>query len=139
LMRFRPRAMTLLAAVLAGVLTDFVLFVPSLHFAYRSVRLHGMIETAAALIALLTTFLLWGRLRQRRGLADLLLFVGLGLLSLTNLLFAAIPAVIWTEPNSFSTWTTLAAGAFGAALLAAAATVPERRLLRFKRDVSLAV
>jgi signal transduction histidine kinase len=138
-MRLRPRSVTLLAAALAGGLTDAVLLVPSLHFAYRSVRLHSMLETAAALIALLTTFLLWGRLRQRRGLPDLLLFIGLSLLSLTNLLFAAVPAVIWAEPHSFSTWTTLVAGAFGAALLAAAALAPERRLRNFTGAVQFAV
>lgn len=138
-MRLRPRSVTLLAAALAGGLTDVVLLVPSMHFAYRSVRLHSMLETAAALIALLTTFLLWGRLRQRRRLPDLLLFVGLSVLSLTNLLFAVVPAVIWAQPNSFSTWTTLVAGAFGAAVLAAAALVPERRLRNFRGALKLAV
>ena len=80
-MRLRPRAVTLLAALLAGGLTDLIIFVPSLHFAYRSAAVHAMLETAATLIALLTTFLLWGRLRQRRGLDDLLLFVALGVVS----------------------------------------------------------
>jgi signal transduction histidine kinase len=132
-MRLRPRSMTLLAAVVAGVMTDLVLMVPSLHFAYRSVRLHAMLETAATLIALLTAYLLLGRLRQRRELTDLLMFLGLGVLATTNLLFAAIPAVIWANPHAFSTWTTLMGGAFGAALLAAAAVVPGRRLRTYAR------
>ena len=132
-MRLRPRSVTLLAAVLAGGMTDLVLLVPSLHFAYRSVRLHSMLETAATLIALLTAFLLLGRLRQRRELPDLLLFLGLGVLASTNLLFAAIPAVIWATPHAFSTWTTLLGGGFGAALLAAAALAPGRRLRNYKR------
>jgi signal transduction histidine kinase len=132
-MRLRPRYVTLLAAVLAGGMTDLVLLVPSLHFAYRSVRLHSMLETAATLIALLTAFLLLGRLRQRRELPDLLLFLGLGVLASTNLLFAAIPAVIWAQPHAFSTWTTLLGGAFGAALLAASALVPGKRLQNYER------
>src|SRR6266540_2248771 len=132
-MRLRPRYVTLLAAVLAGGMTDLVLLVPSLHFAYRSVRLHSMLETAATLIALLTAFLLLGRLRQRRELPDLLLFLGLGVLASTNLLFAAIPAVVWAKPHAFSTWTTLLGGALGAALLAAAAIAPAKRLQNYER------
>jgi signal transduction histidine kinase len=114
-------------------MTNLVLMLPSLHFAYRSVRLHSMLETAATLIAVLTAFLLFGRLRQRKELPDLLLFLGLGVLALTNLLFAAIPAVIWARPHAFSIWTTLIGGAFGAALLAAAALVPSRRLANYER------
>ena len=42
-MRLRPRTVTLLAALLAGVLTDVIIMVPSLGFAYRSVQLHAML------------------------------------------------------------------------------------------------
>ena len=38
--------------------------VPGLHYAYRSVPLHAMLETTATIIALLTAVLLWGRLRR---------------------------------------------------------------------------
>ena len=71
-MRLRPRSVTLLAALVAGVLTDLVIAVPSIHFAYRSVALHAMLETLATVIALLTTILLWGRLQQRQRRNDLL-------------------------------------------------------------------
>ncbi len=132
-MRLRPRSVTLLAAVVAGVLTDVVIMVPSLHFAYRSVPLHAMLEATATLIAFLTTILLWGRLQQRQRLDDLLLFCALGLLSFTSLLFAVIPAAVWTDPHPFSTWTTMAAGAVAAAMLAAAALVPSIRLRDHER------
>jgi len=135
----RPRSVTLLAALVAGVLTDVVIMVPSLHFAYRSVPLHAMLEATATLIGFLTTFLLWGRLRQRQRLNDLLLFAGLGLLSLTTLLFATIPAAIWREPHPFSMWATVAEGAVGAAVLAAAAVVPDRRLRDYEATARLAV
>jgi signal transduction histidine kinase len=137
--RLTPRYITLLAALCAGIITDCILFIPSLHFAYHSVRLHGMLETAATLIALLATFLLWGRLKQRRGLPDLLMTLALGLLALTNLFFALIPAVLWSSPRPFSTWTTLAAGGLGAAMLAAAAVIPERPLRDFPRAVTVGV
>ena len=138
-MRLRPRTVTLLAALVAGGVTDLFVGVPSLRFAYRSVPLHAMLETAATLIAVLTAFLLWGRLRKRRGLDDLLLFVALGVISFTNLFFAAIPAATSPRPHPFSTWTTMAGSALGAALLAFAALVPRAQLTNFRTAVRLAV
>jgi signal transduction histidine kinase len=132
-------SVTLLAALIAGGATDVVIFVPSLHFAYRSVPLHAMLETAATLISLLTTFLLWGRLSLRRRFDDLLLFIALAVMSFTNLFFAAIPAAFWTRPHPFSTWTTLAGSALGAALLAISAGVPRRKLRHVGRATALAL
>jgi len=138
-MRLRPRSVTLLAALIAGLLTDLVIMLPTLHFAYRSVPLHAMLEATASLIGILTTVLLWGRLRHRQMLGDLLLFVAVGVLALTNFLFAAIPAAIWREPHPFSTWTTLASAALAAGLLAAAAFVRDRRLDDYERAGRVAV
>jgi signal transduction histidine kinase len=137
--RLRPRSVTLLAAVVAGVATDLVIMTPSLHFAYRSVPVHAMLEVTATLIAFLTTILVWGRLKWRRGLDDLLLFIALGLLSVTNLLFAVIPAAIWRDPHPFSTWTTVAAGGLGAALLAVAALIRPMRLKDYEHAGRVAV
>jgi signal transduction histidine kinase len=136
--KLRPRAVTLLAALLAGGLTDVIIFVPSLHFAYRSAPTHAMLETAATLIAALTTFLLWGRLRQRRGLDDILLFVALGVVAFTNLFFATVPAGLWTRPHPFSTWTTVAGSALGAALLALSSLLRHRRIRHVERAAVLA-
>jgi signal transduction histidine kinase len=138
-MRLRPRSVTLLAALVAAALTDIVVMVPGLHFAYRSVPLHAMLETTATLIALLTAVLLWGRLRQRQRLDDLLLFVALALLTTTNLLFAAIPAAIWTDPHPFSIWTTVCGGAASAALLAAAALAPPIKLRDYEKAARIAI
>jgi signal transduction histidine kinase len=138
-MRLRPRSVTLLAALIAATLTDLVVMVPGLHYAYRSVPLHAMLETTATIIALLTTVLLWGRLRQRQRLDDLLLFVALALLTTTNLLFAAIPAAIWTDPHPFSIWTTVCGGAVCAALLAGAALAPPIRLRDYEKAARIAI
>ena len=138
-MTLRPRTVTLLATLFACGLTDLIILTPSLHFAYRSVPLHVMLETAATLIGLLTTFLLWGRLSQRRRLDDLLLFLALGVLSLTNLFFATIPAAFFGDTHIFSTWTTLAGSALGAALLALSALVPRRQLSNYRRATRFAV
>jgi signal transduction histidine kinase len=138
-MRLRPRLVTLLAALVAGVLTDVVIMVPSVHFAYRSIAAHAMLETAATIIALLTTILLWGRLQQRQRLNDLLLFVALALLTTINLFFAAIPAAIWTDPHPFSIWTTVFGGAVAAALLAAASLAPSRKLRDYEGAARIAM
>jgi signal transduction histidine kinase len=130
---------TLLAAVVAGVLTDLVAFVPSLHFAYRSVPLHAMLEMTATLASLLATFLLWGRLRERRGADDLLLFVGLGVLAVSTLLFSTLPAAFWTMPHPFMTWMGVAGSAIGALLLAGAAFVRPARLRDHERAAGNAV
>jgi signal transduction histidine kinase len=131
--------MTVLAALVAGGLTDLVIMVPSLQFAYRSVAVHAMLEVTASLIAFVTTVLVWGRLKARQGLDDLLLFLALGLLSVTSLLFGVIPAAIWRDPHPFSTWTTIAAGACAAVLLAVAALVRPRRLRDYEHAGRLAV
>ena len=138
-MRLRPRSVTLLAALVAGGLTDLVIMVPALHFAYRSVAVHAMLEATATLIAFLTMVLVWGRLKWRRGLDDLLLFIALALLSVTNLLFAAIPAAIWKDPHPFSTWATCVAAGLSAALLAAAALIRPLRLRNYEYAGRVAV
>jgi signal transduction histidine kinase len=131
--------MTVLAALIAGGLTDLVVMVPSVQFAYRSVAMHAMLEVTASLIAFVTTVLVWGRLKWRRGLDDLLLFVALGLLSVTSLLFAVVPAAIWRDPHPFSTWTTIAAGGLSAALLAVAALIRPIRLRDYEHAGRVAV
>jgi signal transduction histidine kinase len=131
--RLRPRFVTVLAAVAAGVLTDIVMVVPSLQFAYRSVPVHAMLEVTATLIAFLTTVLVWERLKWRQSLDDLLLFMALGLLSVTGLLFAVVPVAVWTNPHEFSTWTTLAAAGLSAGFLAVAAFVRPRQLKNCRR------
>ena len=138
-MRLSPRGVTLLAAVVAGVLTDLVAFVPSLHFAYHSVPLHAMLEMTATLVSFLATFLLWGRLREQRGTDDLLLFVSLGVLAVTNLLFGTVPAAFWTMPHPFMTWMGVAGSLIGAVLLAAAAFVRPHRLRDHERAAGHAV
>jgi signal transduction histidine kinase len=137
--RLRPMSVTVLAALVAGGLTDIVMTSPSLQFAYRSVAVHAMLEVTASLIALVTTVLLWGRLRYRQGLDDLLLFVAIGLLSVTSLLFAVIPAAVWREPHPFSTWTTVIASGLGAALLAVAALVRPVRIRDYEHAARVAV
>jgi signal transduction histidine kinase len=130
---------TVLAALIACGFTDIVMTVHSVQFAYRSIAVHAMLEVTASLIAFVSTVLVWGRLRYRQGLDDLLLFLAIGLLSVTSLWFAVIPAAIWREPHPFSTWTTLITSGLGAALLAAAALVRPVRVRDYEHLARLAV
>jgi signal transduction histidine kinase len=131
--------MTLLAALVAGGLTDLVIMVPSVQFAYRSIAVHAMLEVTASLIAFVTTVLVWGRVKARRRLDDLLLFVALGVLAVTSLVFGVIPAAIWRDPHPFSTWTTIAAAGLAAGLFAVAALIRPIRLRDYEHAGRLAV
>jgi signal transduction histidine kinase len=126
--RLRPRKAVIATAAGAASLTVAVVVVPRLHFAYRNPDLHVALLTAEALIALLSSYLLLGRLRRRRVLEDLLLCMALAVLAASNLLFAALPAVIGSDTSVFATWSSLLGRLLGATLFAAAALVPSRRI-----------
>ena len=124
-MVLRPSFVTAITATLAAAITVLVALIPPLHFAYRSVSLHAALETAAAIIALIAATLVFGRFRESRRLNDLALVTALSVLGATNLFFAALPAAI---PQIFeprvATWSAVAGGILGSALLALAAFAP---------------
>jgi signal transduction histidine kinase len=128
-----PWAPVAAAWTLAASMTAAVVFVPSLRFAYRVPDLHVAIETAAALIGLLAAFLVLGRFERSRQLDDLVLCYSLGVLACSNLLFAAVPSVLTTGSDQFSTWARLFGQLLGALVFAAAAMLPTRRLRRPRR------
>ena len=57
----------------------------------------------------------------------------------TNLLFAAVPAAIWTLPHPFSIWTTVCGSAAAAGLLAAAALAPPMKLHDYEKAARTAI
>ena len=110
-------------------LTALVVLLPNLHFAYPAPGLHVAIETSAALIALLTAYLVYGRFLRSRQLPDLLLSCALIVLALTNLGFAAIPAAVSEGGSSGAlAWAAITDRLLGALLLAAAAFAPPWRM-----------
>jgi signal transduction histidine kinase len=116
-----------LAAAGAGfVSTALVVIVPGLHFAYRNPDLHVALLTAEALIALLCAYLMFGRFQDRQRLDDLLLCLAFAVMSMSNLWFAALPAVLASDTSVFSTWSALTGRLVGASLFAVAALVPSR-------------
>jgi signal transduction histidine kinase len=95
--------------------------------------LHVALVTGEALIALLAAYLVLGRFRRRGGVDDLLLSLALGALSVSNLCFAAIPAVAASDTSVFPTWSAAFGRLVGAGILAVAALTPLRRLRRQSR------
>ena len=136
----RPAAPILAAAIFAGLATVLVTVLPQLRFAYRQHEVHVGFDAAAALIALLAAYLLFGRFRRRRRLDDLVLFIALSFFALSNLFFAALPAMFFDFGSAkFSTWAALSGRLLGAAALAAGAFAPARRLHLSRRATAVAL
>jgi signal transduction histidine kinase len=127
------RAPIVLAAAVSAVFT--LLVVTSLiEFAYRRPALHVALETAAALISLLTAQLLYGRFRQTLERRDLILTAALSTFAATNLLFSAVPAIASTRAGAFATWAPAGGQLLAASLFAAAALAPARALRHPDQD-----
>ncbi len=117
-----------IAAILSAAATAVVVLVPPLHFAYELPELHVALETSAALIGLLAAYLVFGRYRRSRNLADFALCYSLGLLAASNVFFAVVPAIVDSQPDRFGTWARISGGLLGSAVLAFAAFAPPRRI-----------
>jgi signal transduction histidine kinase len=115
-------------AAAASALFTLLVVTSAVEFAYRKPELHVALETAAALISLLTAQLLYGRFRQTLERRDLLLTAALSTFAASNLLFSAVPAIAATRPGSFATWAPVGGQLLAATLLAAAALAPARAL-----------
>lgn len=139
-MALRPWSFTALTTLAAAVLS-LVLMLPSrLDLAYRSVSLHIAFEVAAALIALLVAYLVFGRFRDSDRADDLALVCGLAVTAASNLFFAALPSALPTlEAGRFSTWAAVAGRLAGAALIAFAALSPPRTLRSPRLNARLAL
>ena len=124
------RAAVLVTAVISGVATLAIALLPQLHFAYQLLPLHVGLETAASLIALLTGFLVFGRLRRDSRLNELVLAWALAALALLNLFFLSVPALAGLVPGDLMVWAARVGYLLGALLFAIAALVPRRRLPR---------
>ena len=128
------------SAVAAGLIgTLLVIVLPWLRFAYRSDEAHVAIETAAFLIPALAALLFAGRALRASSSTDLILAFSLAILASTNLFFSVIPAVANSDPGSFETWAPVGGRLLGAMGFAAAALLPDHRLPRPRRSLTLAM
>jgi signal transduction histidine kinase len=136
----RPRAWTLLAALIGAGATMLVMELEQLQFAYRAFGLHVALETAASFVAFLAAHLFYGRFRQSGRVDDLALTLSLGVIACGNVFFAALPAAVSNGSSSrFSTWAPLSARLIGEALFAFAAFAPRRRLANPVRAARLGI
>jgi signal transduction histidine kinase len=120
----------LAAVALSVALLGAVVLVPQLHASYHSPVLHAALEAAGSLIAVLTAYLVFGRLRRRTRLNELMLTCGLAVLALLDLFLVTVPALVGLLPNNLTAWAALAGGVLGATLFALAAWVPHHPLRR---------
>jgi signal transduction histidine kinase len=118
------------AAVASGVAACALAVLPRLQFTHNGMLLRVALETAASLIALLAGFLVFGRLRRRGKVNDLLLACALAVFVLLNLRFLIIPALARPRSNDLIAWALLIGQSLGAVLFALAAFASHRRLWR---------
>ena len=113
------------AALAVGIaVTALISFVPFIHFAYRSPSVHLVLETVAALIALLAAYLLFGRFRTSRRANDLALIYPLGLFAANNVFVSFVSR--GSTPGALEGWVPPIVGLIAAATFAVAAFVPPR-------------
>lgn len=119
----------------ASTLVTVAFTVTTLPLGYRAPSLHVALETASALVALLAAFLVFGRVQRDPSRSDLLLALALAVLAIGNFSLRAVPAVIGHASGRVAVWGATSTAVFGAAVLAAAANIPLRRLRRPRRDM----
>lgn len=125
----KPRTLVLTAAAVGLALSAFVILVPAVRFAYEAPRLHVALETAAILIGALAALLIFGRFRQTRSSQDLVLVYVFGVLALTNLFLATVPALLDVPRDEvFLAWAQATARFVASIILVAAAFGLEGRV-----------
>ena len=128
-----PKHLVAAAAGLAALATLLITLLPFASFAYRSQGAHVAIETAASLIATLAAVIVIGRFARSHQRSDLLLSAAMILFATSNIVFSAIPSLSYNDVGAFEIWSPLAGRALGAAVLLAAALLPDRRVRRPRR------
>ena len=128
----RPRMQARLGAAVAALVGAIATVVAAVlargRAGYHSMALSVAVDTAIALVGVLAAAMVWARFRRNRRLYDLLLAYALTVLALSTLVFRAVPATFVSSRSDFVSWAPVAARAFGAAVLAATAVVPARRI-----------
>jgi signal transduction histidine kinase len=124
------RAIAALTAAVSGLVTIAFAQLPQLHLGYTWPTVRVALETSGSLIALFATFLIFGRLRRRTYLNELLLACALAVLALSNLLFVMVPTVAGWAPDDLTVWAAPLARSLGALLFVLAAFAARYELRR---------
>src|SRR5258708_13362635 len=94
------RVATMLAAVVTVITAAVLSVIPRFQFAFWWPEVEASLETTASLVALLTGLLAFARLRRRGHLTDLALACALGVIAVSNLFFAMVPALAGPAPSN---------------------------------------
>jgi signal transduction histidine kinase len=114
-------------ALAAVTVTAAVALTPQLHLGYPREAVDLCLDTAASVIGLLACFLVFGRLRRRTQVNELLLAGALAILTLSNLFLCTVPDAAGWAPDVLTVWMAPVANSLGALLFALAAFCPGRR------------
>jgi signal transduction histidine kinase len=128
--RFGAGATLIATALISGAATLAFALLPQLHLGYRWPSVRIAVETSGSLIALFAMFLMFGRLRRRTYLNELLLASAFAVLALSNLLFVTVPTVAGWAPDDLTVWGAPLARSLGALLFILAAFIPRYELRR---------
>jgi signal transduction histidine kinase len=121
----RPRSLLVFAGLCAAA-TGAVAVLQRLQFTYVNGSLKIALETTATLAALVTSYLLLGRVQRTRALHELVLTCGLTVLAFSNFVFATLAAV--GSPKSQDViWEPLIGTAASATLIAISSMLPRRQ------------
>ena len=125
------RKVRVVAAMIAVVLvaaTASVALAPRLHPGYQRQADDLTVETALSIIGLLAYFLVFGWLRRRARLNDLMLACAIAVLALSSLFLVTVPTVAGWAPDELTVQGAPVAGSFGALLFVLSAWLPNRQL-----------
>lgn len=114
------------------IVTGLVLWSPFVAVGYLSPRLHLVLDTVDACIALLVAYLVYGRFTRNGRLQDLLLTNGLVLLAISGLVLGyASEALSRSNPGTLDIWLPLTLRVLGGGLIAVSALTGETAARRF--------
>jgi len=126
----RPRTAMLVTVAVGTVAIAVDLDVSGGHSTYFEPAAYVAVETTAALAGFTAAYLLFIRYRHSGRLDTLLIAVGLGILSLSNLFFGTLPVSFDNTRGALVIWGMVAGHVLGALVLVLAAFAPRRRVLR---------
>ncbi len=134
---FTVQQLAWLAATLAALLTCLTL-ADAVSFEYRNAAAHLVLDTVDACIALLVSYLLYGRLLRTRRFEDLLLVQGLVLLALASVgTSVVVLSSVDGRGERLEFWLALTLQVVAAAFVAAASAAGRERVLQHVSVVRL--
>jgi signal transduction histidine kinase len=132
------RIIAIVTAAVSGVATIAFFLLPQLRLSGQWPAVRLALETSGSLIAVVATFLVYGRLLRRTYLNELLLASALAVLAVSNLFYVTLPTVAGWAPDDLTVWAAPFARGLGALLFTLAAFIPRRRLRRSGPVLALA-